>query len=80
MPPICPPGPEVAAPAIDDPELYVPGSFDDVVRAYDLGWLSDPTLRLSPERPRTPVTRAAAGNCRSWSLRLAPYIAEGQVR
>jgi hypothetical protein len=31
-----------AAPAIDDPEPYVPGSFDDVVRVYDLGWLSDP--------------------------------------
>ena len=27
--------------AIDDPEPYVPGSFDDVVLAYDLGWLSD---------------------------------------
>ena len=26
--------------AIDDPEPYVPGSFDDVVLAYDLGWLS----------------------------------------
>ena len=32
---------EAAAPAIDDPEPYVPGSFDDVVRAYDLGWLTD---------------------------------------
>lgn len=41
MPRTCPLGLEQAAPAIDDPEPYVPGSFDDVVRAYDLGWLSD---------------------------------------
>ena len=41
VPPVCPPGWEEAAPAIDDPEPYVPGSFDDVVRAYDLGWLTD---------------------------------------
>ena len=27
--------------AIDDPEPYVPGSFDDVVLAYDLDWLTD---------------------------------------
>ena len=37
-----PAGLETAAPAIDDPEPYVPGSFDDVVRAYDLGWITDP--------------------------------------
>jgi hypothetical protein len=36
-----PPGLEKAAPAIDDPEPYVPGSFDDVVLAYDLGQLCD---------------------------------------
>jgi Zeta toxin len=41
VPRVCPPGLEQAAPAIDDPEPYVPGSFDDVVRAYDLGWLTD---------------------------------------
>jgi hypothetical protein len=41
VPSACPPGMEAAAPAIDDPEPYVPGSFDDVVVAYDLGWLSD---------------------------------------
>ncbi len=41
VPPVCPPGWGQAAPAIDDPEPYVPGSFDDVVRAYDLGWLTD---------------------------------------
>ena len=33
---------EEAAAAIDDPEPYVPGSFDDVVRAYDRGWITDP--------------------------------------
>jgi hypothetical protein len=32
---------EEAASAIDDPAPYVPGSFDDVVLAYDLGRLSD---------------------------------------
>jgi hypothetical protein len=40
-PPACPPGLTQAGPAIDDPEPYVPGSFDDVVLAYDLGQLSD---------------------------------------
>ena len=42
VPATCPAGLETAAPAIDDPEPYVPGSFDDVVRAYDLGWITDP--------------------------------------
>jgi hypothetical protein len=37
----CPPEMQEAAPAVDDPEPYVPGSFDDVVLAYDLGKLSD---------------------------------------
>ena len=32
---------EPAREAIDDPEPYVPGSFDDVLLAYDLGWLTD---------------------------------------
>lgn len=41
VPPTCPPDMEAAAAAIDDPEPYVPGSFDDVIRAYDLGMLSD---------------------------------------
>ena len=41
VPPVCPPGLEAAAPAIDDPEPYVPGSFDDVVFAYDLGKITD---------------------------------------
>ena len=41
VPPACPPGLEQAGPAIDDLEPYVPGSFDDVVLAYDLGQLSD---------------------------------------
>lgn len=41
VPRACPPGLERAGPAIDDPEPYVPGSFDDVVRAYDLGHLTD---------------------------------------
>jgi hypothetical protein len=41
IPDVCPPELEPARDAIDDPEPYVPGSFDDVVLAYDLGWLSD---------------------------------------
>jgi hypothetical protein len=41
VPGACPPGLERAASAINDPEPYVPGSFDDVLRAYDLGQLTD---------------------------------------
>ena len=41
VPDVCPPELERAREAIDDPEPYVPGSFDDVVLGYDLGWLSD---------------------------------------
>jgi hypothetical protein len=45
VPPACPPEMRDAAPAVDDPEPYVPGSFDDVVLAYDLGKLSDDEYR-----------------------------------
>jgi Zeta toxin len=41
VPSACPPGLEQAKAAIDDLEPYVPGSFDDVVLANDLGRLSD---------------------------------------
>ena len=41
VPDVCPPELDQARAAIDDPEPYVPGSFDDVVLAYDLGWLAD---------------------------------------
>ena len=41
VPDVCPPELELAREAIDDPAPYVPGSFDDVVLGYDLGWLSD---------------------------------------
>jgi Zeta toxin len=41
VPAVCPPDMERARAAIDDPEPYVPGSCDDVVLAYDRGWLSD---------------------------------------
>jgi hypothetical protein len=40
VPDVCPPELEAAREAIDDPEPYVPGSFDDVVLGYDLGWLT----------------------------------------
>ena len=41
VPKAWPPGLERASSAISDPEPYVPGSFDDVVRAYDRGEISD---------------------------------------
>jgi hypothetical protein len=41
VPPVCLPALDSAAPAVDDLEPYLPGSFDDVVLAYDLGKLSD---------------------------------------
>jgi hypothetical protein len=46
VPDVCPPELEQARTAIDDPEPYVPGSFDDVVLAYDRGWLSDPDYEV----------------------------------
>jgi hypothetical protein len=49
VPSVCPPGLEPAAPALDDPEPYVPGSFDDVVMAYDLGKLTDPEYEFLAE-------------------------------
>ena len=59
VPPACPAGLEQASPAIDDLEPYVPGSFDDVVLAYDLGRLDDQEYDFlagsaacsAPERP-----------------------------
>lgn len=41
VPSACPLGMEDGRGAVDDLEPYVPGSFDDVVLAYDLGQLSD---------------------------------------
>jgi hypothetical protein len=41
VPPACPPALQPAAPAVDDLEPYLLGSFNDVVLAYDLGKLSD---------------------------------------
>jgi hypothetical protein len=41
VPRVWPPGLEQAAAAIDDPQPYVSGSFDEAVCAYDLGWLTD---------------------------------------
>ena len=52
VPPVTPPGMEEAAAAIDDPEPYVPGSFDDVVRAYDRGWITDPDYEALAAPPR----------------------------
>ena len=40
---------ELAAAAQEDPEPYRPGSFDDVVAAYDRGLLSDPEYGVLSE-------------------------------
>ena len=40
VPSVCPPALQPASAAVDDLEPYVPGSFDDVVLAYDLGKLT----------------------------------------
>ena len=40
---------EMAAAAQEDPEPYVPGSFDDVLAAYDRGELSRAQYRLLAE-------------------------------
>jgi hypothetical protein len=55
VPPVCPPGLEAACAAIDDPEPYVPGSFDDVVMAYDLGRLTDPEYEFLAEAANVSV-------------------------
>ncbi|HEY0719381.1 MAG TPA: hypothetical protein VGD68_17340 [Streptosporangiaceae bacterium] len=58
VPSICPPGLEPAAAAIDDPEPYVPGSFDDVVLAYDLGKLTDPEYEFLAEAASVSASEA----------------------
>jgi hypothetical protein len=58
VPPAFPPEQEQAASAIDDPEPYLPGSFDDVARAYDLGLISDAdydVLAHAVHRSRAPM-------------------------
>lgn len=40
---------ELAAAAQQDPEPYVPGSFDDVVAAYDRGQISDDEYEVLAE-------------------------------
>lgn len=40
---------ELAAAAQQDPEPYVPGSFDDVVAAYDRGQISDDEYEVLSE-------------------------------
>jgi hypothetical protein len=40
---------ELAAAAQQDPESYVPGSFDDVVAAYDRGQISDNEYQVLAE-------------------------------
>lgn len=66
VPPACPSSIAAAASAVDDPQPYVPGSFDDVVRAYDLGRISDTDYELlawvissAPPGPTRPSQRVA---------------------
>jgi len=40
---------ELAAAAQEDPEPYIPGSFDDVVAAYDQGKLTDDEYEVLSE-------------------------------
>ena len=66
VPDVCPPELEQAREAIDDPEPSVPGSFDDVVLAYDLGWLSDADYDIlataaRPARPNRSGLRDSDG-------------------
>jgi hypothetical protein len=55
VPAVCPPALEPAAAAIDDLEPYVPGSFDDVVLAYDRGKLSDEEYEFLAEAANVSV-------------------------
>jgi hypothetical protein len=57
---------ELAAAAQQDPEPYVPNSFDDVVAAYDLGRVSDEEYAVLSEAVadsrRAEDRRAGAGS------------------
>ena len=55
VPAVCPPALESASAAVDDLEPYVPGSFDDVVMAYDLGKLSDDEYEFLAEAANVSV-------------------------
>lgn len=46
VPAACPPSIAAAAAAVDDPQPYIPGSFDDVVRAFDMGHISETDYEL----------------------------------
>ncbi|MBV9795423.1 MAG: zeta toxin family protein [Actinobacteria bacterium] len=55
VPAVCPPALEPAAAVVDDLEPYVPGSFDDVVLAYDRGKLSDDEYEFLAEAANVSV-------------------------
>jgi Zeta toxin len=55
VPAVCPPALETASAAVDDLEPYVPGSFDDVVLAYDLGKLDDEEYEFLAEAANVSV-------------------------
>jgi hypothetical protein len=75
VPSACPPGMEAPAAAIDEPEPYVPGSFDDVVRADDLGLLSDTeygVLAPAAVRGLRNAVRRAAGSIQAAVIAWQP--------
>jgi hypothetical protein len=60
---------EQAGPAIDDPEPYVSGSFDEAFLAYDLGQLTDADYAILAEAAG--ILDPPPGIRRSISPRLA---------
>jgi hypothetical protein len=56
VPPVCPPALAAADPAVDDLEPYAPGSFDDVLLAYDLGRLSDDEFEFLAQAAGVPAS------------------------
>jgi hypothetical protein len=60
-PPACPAGLMAAAPAINDPEPGVSGSFEGVVLAYDLGQITDTDCETLA-RPAARLFRIPAWN------------------
>jgi Zeta toxin len=74
VPSVCPPGLADARAAIDDLEPYVPGSFDDVVAAYDLGQLSD-----TEYGPLAVAAARARARARSTPYGLRPTAAQPET-
>jgi hypothetical protein len=50
---------ELAARALEDPDPYVPGSFDDVTAAYDRGQISSAQYRVLSEAAAASINAEA---------------------